>query len=299
VPANTARAYVRVARDFTEWCNQRHRAALPCTPETLASYVDHLAEQGKSPATLEQTVAAVRTAHRIAGYVDQPNTEQARAVLRTHRRDRAATGQRTRKAAPITVTELRAMVDQTGDDTIGLRDRLMLALGLSMFGRRSELAALELSDVAETSDGLEVLVRMSKTDQAAAGAEVPVLPGAHAHTDPVRLLRAWRQLLAEHGIDSGPLLRRVDRHGRIGDGMSGAAINERVRLLATRAHLPGADRYTAHSLRAGGATIGFRNGAAFSEVTRQGRWAEGSPQALAYWRAADKWTHHPLANAGL
>jgi site-specific recombinase XerD len=298
VPANTSRAYQRVARHFTEWCSERHRAVLPCTPETLASYVDHLAEQGKSPASLEQSIAAIRTLHRVAG-LEQPSTEAARAVLRTHKRERAAAGQRTRKSAPITITEVRAIVDTTADDTIGLRDRLLVSLGVSMFGRRSELSALELSDVQETADGLEVLVKMSKTDQSATGAEVAVYPGVHALTDPVRLVRDWRALLEQHGITDGPLLRTVDRHGRIGGAMSGHAINERVRLLATRAHLPNPERFTAHSLRAGGATVAFRNRAAFSEVTRQGRWADGSAQALEYWRATDKWTNHPLANSGL
>ena len=58
------------------------------------------------------------------------------------------------------------MIEQCDPATVrGLRDRVALVLGLALMGRRSELVALELDDVTETPDGLEVLIRASKTDQ--------------------------------------------------------------------------------------------------------------------------------------
>jgi hypothetical protein len=53
------------------------------------------------------------------------------------------------------------------------------------------------------------------TDQEARGVEVAIPPGVHADTDPVRLMRAWRDRLAEHGVLDGPLLRSITRHGRV------------------------------------------------------------------------------------
>ncbi len=155
----------------------------------------------------------------------------------------------------MTIDALRAMVEHCDPETtIGLRDRVVLVLVLAMMGRRSELAALGISDVTETPDGLEVLIRASKTDQDALGAVVAIPPGQHADTDPVRLVRAWRARLAEHGITSGQLLRSVTRHGRIGPSLSTDAVSDVVRTAAERAGLPEAERYSAHSLRAGGAT---------------------------------------------
>src|SRR4051812_9188319 len=92
VPANTSRAYARQWAAFTDWCAEHGRTELPATGETLAEYVAHLADAGRSPATIEQAVAAIRTAHRTAGHREQPDTEGARLVLRGHRRDRASTG---------------------------------------------------------------------------------------------------------------------------------------------------------------------------------------------------------------
>lgn len=56
-------------------------------------------------------------------------------MLRAHRRDRAATGRRTHKAPPVTIAALRAMVEVCDPATVkGLRDRVVLVLGLALMG---------------------------------------------------------------------------------------------------------------------------------------------------------------------
>jgi len=300
VPANTVRAYGRQWAAFTAWCATTGRTELPATAATLTEYVAHLADAGHAPATIEQALAAIRTAHRTAGHRGQPDTEGARLVLRGHRRHLASAGQRARQATPVTIDTLRAMVEQCDPATVrGLRDRVVLVLGLAMMGRRSELVALDLADLTETPDGLEILIRASKTDQDALGAVVAIPPGQHADTDPVRLVRAWRALLAGHGHTSGPLLRSVTRHGRPGPALSPGAINTIVQALARRAGLEGAERYSAHSLRAGGATAAYRAGAPVSVIAGHGRWAAGSPVVLSYIRAVDRWRDNAMRGVGL
>jgi site-specific recombinase XerD len=300
VAANTRKAYGRQWLDFTAWCAEHERTALPATAETLAEYAAHLADLNRSPSTIEQALAAIRTAHRTAGHVGQPDTAAARLVLRSHRRQRAETGKRKRKAPPVTIDALRAMVETCDPGTLrGLRDRVVLVLGLAMMGRRSELVALDLDDVRETDDGLEVLVRASKTDQDAEGVEVAIPYGQHADTCPVRLVRAWRSALAERGITSGRLLRSVNRHGQPGTAMSSDAVADVVRERATAAGLPNAEDYSAHSLRAGGATSAYKAGAPISVIAAHGRWAEGSPVVLGYVRATDRWRDNPIRGVGL
>jgi integrase len=191
VAANTTTAYTRQWAAFTAWCAAAGRVALPATTETLAEYVTHLAELDQAPATIAQAVATIRTHHRLAGHPAQPDTEAARLVQRAHRRERADRGHRPGKATPITIEPLRAMMDTCDPATLtGARDRAVLVLGVAMMARRSELAALHAGDVAFTDDGLLVYVRSSKTDQDAHGIEVAIPPGAHADTDPVRVLAA-------------------------------------------------------------------------------------------------------------
>jgi integrase len=128
---------------------------------------------------------------------------------------------------------------------------------------------------------------------------VAIPPGVHADTDPVRLMRAWRDRLAEHGVLDGPLLRSITRHGRVGGGLAPAAINGVVQRLARRAKITNADAYTAHSLRAGGATVAYKHGAGVSAIASHGRWAPNSPVVLSYIRSVDRWRDNPMAGVGL
>lgn len=245
VADNTRTAYDRQWTRFAAWCDEHGRTALPATPETLAEFVVALIDAGKGVSTISQAIATVRTRHRLAGYLDAPNADAARLALRSHRREVGDAGQRARQAPPVTIDTLRAMIDATPADTAaGARDRLVLVLGLAMMGRRSELAALHLSDVVETDDGLEVFVGRSKRDQDAKGAVVAVPRGSHPDIDPVRVLRRWRDVLAAQGITSGRLLRSITRHGRIGDRLGADVINDIVQRAAVRAGLPDAAAYT-------------------------------------------------------
>lgn len=161
------------------------------------------------------------------------------------------------------------------------------------------MAALNLDDVDETDEGLLVLIRASKTDQDALGVEVAIPYGQHPDTCPVRLVRAWRAALAEHGVTTGRLLRSITRHGALGQRLSVDALTDIVRDRAAAAGLPAAEHFSAHSLRAGGVTSAAQAGAPVSAIAAHGRWAEGSPVVLGYIRATDLWRDNPMRGVGL
>ncbi|MGI5293309.1 hypothetical protein ACQEVF_59730, partial [Nonomuraea polychroma] len=224
---NTRRAYTRQWQDFTRWCASAGRVPLVCTAETLAEYVAELCEDGRAPATIDQAIAVVRAAHRTAGHPKTPDTGPALLVLRGYRRERAEDGQRNqRQAPPVLIPELRRMIEGCDLSTPrGLRDRLLLVLGLALMGRRSELVALMLPDVVVTAEGLEVTIRTSKTDKDSRGETIAIPAGTHPLTNPVAAWSEWVACLAEHGIMDGRLLRRIDRHGNIGESLSAGRVN--------------------------------------------------------------------------
>ncbi len=193
------------------------------------------------------------------------------------------------------------MIEATDPETLaGKRDRALLVLGFALMARRSELAALRIGDVRFTDNGLTVLIRTSKTDQDAMGAEVNIPVGVHPDTDPVRVVRAWLAALAELGGTDGPLLRRINRWGQLQpDGMSGAAVNEAVQRLAAAANLEGAADFTAHGLRAGGPTEAAKAGYPTSFIAEHGRWSKSSTQVLEYIRPVEKWRDNPMRGIGL
>ncbi|GGM84730.1 integrase [Longimycelium tulufanense] len=304
VSPNTQRAYARQWRRFETWCARQGRVPLPATAETLTEYVAHLTRDDQTrppaPASVTQAVAVIRSRHTKAGYPGQPAGDAAYLLLRDYRRRRADAGHRVRKATPITVDALRAMIATTDPGTlIGLRDRVLCVLGLALYGRRSELTALQLYDLVEVDHGLLVYIRTSKTDQAARGVEVAIPYGTDPTTCPVRLVRAWRATLAEHGITTGPLLRSVDRHGNLGPSLSTDGLRRIVQGLARRAALPYPETYSAHSLRAGGATSSAQAGAPVSAIAAHGRWSPSSTVVHNYVRAVDQWRDNPLRGVGL
>ncbi|MDP9843522.1 hypothetical protein [Streptosporangium lutulentum] len=77
------------------------------------------------------------------------------------------------------------------------------------------------------------------------------------------------------------------------------SINLIVKRAAAAAHLEKADGYSAHGLRAGGATSAAKAGAPMSAITAHGRWAEGSPVVAGYIRQVDKWNDNPMRGVGL
>ncbi|MER7209471.1 tyrosine-type recombinase/integrase [Streptosporangium sp. NPDC000239] len=312
--ATTGRAYARDWTAFTTWCTTHGRTPLPATAETLAEYVTHLAATPTrtgtppAPSTVERALACIQSRHKLAGLA--ADARPARLALRSYRRQRADAGQRTRKAPPAELDILRRMLDATAPDTLaGLRDRAALVLGFALMGRRSELTALNIADITLTGDGLEVFIGRSKTDQDAIGETVPLPYGSHTETCPVRVVQAWIAALAEQEVTSGPLLRGVDRHGHLTGTvgaagkavkrMSGHGLNLLVRRAAVRAGLPNAETFSAHSLRAGGATAAAKAGAPVSAIARHGRWSEKSPVVHGYIRTADKWRDNPMRGVGL
>ncbi|WP_440072764.1 tyrosine-type recombinase/integrase [Streptosporangium sp. OZ121] len=301
VPPNTRRAYERQWTAFATWCIEHGRVEMPATGNTLAEYVETLCAAGRAPAGIEQAIACVRTMHRLAGHHNQPPTDAARLALRAYKRARAEAGTRgQREAPPVGIDALRAMVGACDLNTrTGLRDRLLLVLGLALMGRRSELVALTCDDVRQVPDGLEVTIRTSKTDKDSRGETVAIPRGSHPLTDPVAVWSDWIGVLTEAGQTSGRLLRRIDRHGNLGPRLGADAVNVIVRDLAVRAAVPGADTFTAHSLRAGGATVAYAAGVPVSVIAKHGRWAPASPVVLRYIRAVDRWRDNAMRGVGL
>ena len=119
----------------------------------MACYVADLAKAAK-PATIDARLAAI-SAHRAAGH-DSPTKHEAVRLVRRGVRRTLGTAQR--QVHPVTVADLRTMLEGLGTDPAGCRDRSLLLLGLSAGAlRRSELVGLDVADVTEGTDGLVVL----------------------------------------------------------------------------------------------------------------------------------------------
>lgn len=288
-PENTRRAYDWAWNRFTGWCEKNGRTPLPATAETVTEHVAALRAKLAAPSTMEQALGVIGSTHRRHGY-RRPETDDARTIVRSYRRELAEDGVGPRQAPPLTRDALQQIVSALDvSKPIGRRDRVMLVLGFMMMARRSELAALRFADAVECSQGLDVTVRTSKTDHESRGRQVALPRHKDPALDPVRLVKAWRD---EVGPD-GPLIQRLSLDGRPAGPITGHGVNHAVHMAALRVGL-GDVGYTAHSLRAGGLTDALLRGVPVGIAARHGGWDPKSPVVMTYARLADRWTHNAM-----
>ncbi len=142
------------------------------------------------------------------------------------------------------------MIEKLGDSPRDCRDRALLLVGFAGAFRRSELVAINCTDIERVPQGIIIKLVRSKTDQESLGRRIGV-PSAQGPLCPVRALESW---LNVSGIVDGPLFRPVDRHRRVGcDPLSPEAVALIIKRHAAACGLDPA-RYSGHSLRAGFAT---------------------------------------------
>lgn len=292
VPENTAKAYARQWTVFDAWCRDSGRRSLPATPHTLAEYTGHLCAADYAPASIEQAIAAIQARHRVEGYKGQPDTEAASFVLASHRLERGRRGVRPIQARVLSRGDVRLMLETCDTDTTeGLRDAVVISLGVKIMARQSMLSDLDIIDIEFLPDyGLVVHVLRSKTDQEAIGREVAIPRGSDAATDPFALTRRWVDELAGYEITEGPLLRSCGRGGRLQNAgrLSEHTVTRIVRRRAEKAELEDWQRVSAHSLRATGATLAALAGVPAGIIAEHGGWSPTSPTVHGYIRAAQR-----------
>lgn len=267
----TVRAYTTDWREFQAWCARTGFPSAPASPEAVAAFLVSEAEAGRSASTIGRRCAAISYAHKLAKQTDPTADEEVRAAMKGIRR---RVGVAPKRKAAATAEIVAAMLMRMPDTMTGKRDRALLALGFAGAFRRSELVALDVADLTEHADGMRVLVRRSKTDQAGAGTEKAIPHGRFIR--PVALLREW---LDAAGITEGPLFRPVSRSGRVRSVGSNAEVGTEPRAprLTTQAVADIIKRYAeaagldpalfgAHSLRAGFVTTAAERGADLAKI---------------------------------
>ncbi len=284
----TLKAYESDWRHFRDWCATAGRPALPASEETIELYLTHFSALHKL-STLQRRVSGISQAHQAAG-LESPAGPGARAILEGVARARGA--RPTQKAA-LTPAQLADICRQIDANTAkGARDRALLVLGFATGLRRSELAALQVSDVEFVEQGIIVEVRKSKTDQKAQGRAMGIFPGAREETCPVRTLRIWLEL--RHSI-AGALFTRLDDAAAPGQGITGGQVAEILKAAVERIGLDPAN-YSGHSLRAGMITAASSAGVPDSAIMRRsGHKSIATLQR--YMRSTDLFALDPLAGA--
>ena len=259
---NTERALRSDLAVYAGWCAERELRALPGTAETVAAFIDAMAES-RAPATVRRYVASIAVAHRAIGRKKTVASQRVKLALQRMHRSK---GRRQEQAHGLTWPLRQRLLEATGNRSIDFRNRALLAVSYDAMLRRSELAALQVDDLLEEMKGAAtLLVRRSKTDGEGQGEIV------YLARDTVVLVRAW---LSQAGISDGRLFRSVDKGGRPGERLDPSQVPRIFKAMANRAGLPETVVHglSGHSARVGAAQDMIAAGIELPAILQAGRW---------------------------
>lgn len=197
---------------FDGWCRRMNRIALPVSAETVADYLDARAGKGSRPASLSRYKASIAKIHQLLDLKDPTPAPLVKLRLQAVRREKGAAQKQARPLrfkGPVRDVErdkarglnIRALLENCGDDLPGLRDRALLSAAYDTGLRASELVAASTEHIEAIDPEARLLqILRSKGDQDGEGATAYLSPRS------VSAIAAWTEA-AE--ITGGPLFRRV------------------------------------------------------------------------------------------
>ena len=162
------------------------------------------------------------------------------------RRYSRSRGTAEKKKDALTIERLPAILLAMPDDLPALRDRALLLLGYAGAFRRSELVALDVTDLRFSKTGLYVWIAAAKNDPRKKGRElyVPRLSGTELCA--VRALERWLEV---DGATTA-IFRTFDLRGRLTENRLDPG--DVARILRRRCIAAGVDGdFAGHSLRRG------------------------------------------------
>lgn len=275
---NTKRAYASDLRYWSEWCRLSHiDAQMPLSPLTvvrfLAEHVEGLDDEldedlvragvkqdlGRlSISTVARRLAAMATAHKMAGCANPCADPQVRELLAMARRAAARGGWAPKKKTAVPLEIMEKMLATCGDDLRDVRDRALLLFAWSSGGRRrSEVTTAVMDRLERIGDDFVYRLGITKTSQDGDSGSVPVAG---------RAAEALAEWLRRSGVEEGPIFRAVRGETGIGDRrLSDIAV---ARIVKKRIRLAGLDpeKFSGHSLRSGFMTEAGLQGIGLTEA---------------------------------
>ena len=258
VSDNTLKAYEHATRKLESWLEAR-----TLSDAVLAEYVRFLHSQGKSPATINLVLSAVKWMAEYHGIDSVAGTATERAVSAV-REKRKGRGRRQVDGLTWDDVERVCAAAESADTAAGLRDAAMISLMSDCLLRISEVVAVDVEDVK--GEGLQVLGKKAGRERG----------------DVLYICDSTRRLIERYrtrtSVDSGSLFRRIRFQNHVTEdrlGVKGA--REAIQRWAAEAGVEGL--ISGHSLRMGSAISLAEAGASVREVQSAGRWRDATMPA--------------------
>lgn len=209
--------------------------------ETILSLISDLSNEGKSPATINVYLSALKGVAKEAWRKKLISVETYQHIKEVKR----VKGTRSIKGRALELDELNQLIDycMQQEGVIAMRDAAVIALVYGAGLRRHEAAGLLLSDVSLKDGSVKVLGKGNKE-------RINAL-----HDRNLDIISVW---LDERGMTPGPLFLRARKGNRlVNEPISGQTIYD---IIIRRYKEAGLKRLTPHDLRRTFATKLLENG---------------------------------------
>ena len=264
---NTLRAYHGCLERLTDYLNGKD-----LSDASLAAYLTELHDAGKSPATIEQVVAAVKWRAKFANTETVPLiltlTDTTLAGIR-----REGSGRGRGQVDGLVWQEVeRVCIHAEMENTVkGFRDSALIRLMSDCLLRVSEAVSVNCGDVK----GATLTLKQSKTDQEGSGTALYICEATR------RILKRYREM---GNISRGSVFRHIRRGGHV-QSQRLTDVSAR-RIIQKRAADAGVEGFiSGHSLRVGSAVSLAKAGASVVDMQVAGRWK--SSQMPAHYAKAE------------
>ena len=288
---NTRKAYTNDWKQFRIWCEANEITTLPAQPNAVAMYITILTDTHKI-SSISRKLAAIGEAHRTAGFVSPTEDKDVQMIWKGIRRSKGIA--KTEKK-PILSDDLRIALENLPHNLHSVRDRALLLLGFVGAFRRSELVALNRTDLAFTKEGIVVHLKRSKTNQEGAGEEKAIPYSSTPSLCSVRALLAWIEATPDI---TEPLFVSIGK----GEKVHPDRLSDKAVALIVKQRLGSLGKeigdYSGHSLRAGFVTQAALNGASDRQIMAQTK-HRSRAMIDRYVRVATVWQDNAATSLGL
>ena len=218
---NTERARKADWIIFEAWCHTLKQTPLPCSTETLITFISEQSEI-KKVATIKRYLTTIATAHKAAGYKNPIQDEFVKLAIRRMTRQK---GTRQTQAQGLNWAQIHLALQILDNSPRSLLDKALVCMSYDTLCRRSETVRIRIEDINFANDGsATVLITRSKTDQTGEGT-IKYL----SHTT-VEHLNKW---LKFSKITEGYLFRGLNRWDQVLAGvLSGEGVNRSFKRIA-------------------------------------------------------------------
>lgn len=272
---STTRKYICGFNRWKAWADKKVEIAnFPVESTHLALYLQHVANNTRSKAAVEEAVNAISWVHKVAGIPSPDGAPLVKMALNGLQRCLARPKL---KKKPVTVEMLQEIVASMSSNPTLAEVRLstICLLAFAAFLRFDEISKLRCSDLQFQASYVLVKIQSSKTDQFRQGDEV-LIASTGSSTCPVSMLELYIRL-ASIDVKSSQKLFRGLVHTKKGTTLrkNGSISYTRLKeLVKEKLSLLGYDNrlYGLHSFRAGGATAAANASVKDRLFKRHGRW---------------------------